>query len=96
MMDGVKAGIQSAAYGGMMGFLPAVYEKKAHEELKMNWNRSLKVLNIELKTIKENIDRLFEVKLALKRGLNKTVNIKNQVIFRLHSKMDPLIEILAK
>lgn len=92
LMEGIKKGIESAAYGGMVGYLPAVYEKSAHKELSMNWKRALKVLGIELKTIKQNIDELFEVKLAMKRGLNKARNIKNQVVFRLHSKIDPLIK----
>ena len=95
-MKGLQQGITSAAYGGMMGYLPAVYEKKAHEDLKLNWKRQLKVLHIELKSIKKNIDEMFQVKLAIQRGLNKAFNIKNQVIFRLHSKLDPLIEVLSK
>ena len=48
-----------------MGYLPAVYEKKAHEDLKLNWKRQLKVLHIELKSIKKNIDEMFQVKLAI-------------------------------
>lgn len=79
-----------------MGFLPATYEKSAHNELSINWKRSLKVLGIELKAIKQNIDELFEVKLAMKRGLNKLKNVKDQIVFRLHSKIDPVIEYLNK
>lgn len=48
-----------------MGFLPATYEKKAHDELSLDWKRKLKVLKIELKAIKKNIDELFQVKLAM-------------------------------
>lgn len=40
----------------MVGFLPAVYEKSAHNEFKNEMEKNLKVLNIELKAIKENID----------------------------------------
>lgn len=95
-LKGIQEGIQSAAYGGMAGFLPAVYEKSAHNELKAEFDKNLKVLNIELKAIKDNIDQLFEVKLNMKRAVNKVKNIGNQIAFRLHSKMDPLIDMLNK
>ena len=47
---------------------------------------------MEQKSIKQNVNDLFEVKYAMKRGLIKLKSLKTQVVFRLHSKIDTLID----
>lgn len=55
----------------MLGFLPAVYEKKAHDDMRNDFRRAEGVIHFELKALRENMNELFKTKLYLNQGLNK-------------------------